>query len=252
MDLSNLDWVTPLDVVGIAAIWVRLSLAGDPPDVILPKKVDVRSYLVDVGLDRVIPGHWGTGGGCTGEEPWLKLSQFKSSNEWDDRLRTLWPEAAIALGDPKLTTATIEIMSELIDNATTHGNSDVGTFVCAQKYSGTTSQLPAGVWIGIADAGVGIPAHLRRNAKYRDIQDDRKLIQLARKPWVTGTNERRGWGLVETFENATDVGPSHLLMRSGRGEGKFRLRSGLPVWAKYSEVKPALTGTWIHLQIIGP
>jgi hypothetical protein len=30
---------------------------------------------------------------------------------------------------------------------------------------------------------------------------DKVLIGLARKAWVTGTAERRGWRLVEVFEN---------------------------------------------------
>jgi hypothetical protein len=143
----------------------------------------------------------------------------------------------------------LEAVSELIDNAATHGRSDVGTFVCAQRYSGATSHLPPGIWIGVADAGVGVPSHLRQNPRYARIGDDAELIRLARKPGVTGTRDHRGWGLPEAFEDATEVGPSQVVIRSERGEGGFRLRQGLSVSARYRQRLPSLPGTWIHLRV---
>jgi hypothetical protein len=216
-----------------------MATVGGPPEVLLPRNDEVRAYLVDIGLDRVIPGDWGQGGGCSVEAPWLPLTWLKSGDEWDDLLRDVWPATAEAFGDPKLTSNTIDLMSELIDNAATHGQSAVGTFVCGQRYTGSTSLLPPGVWVGIADAGV------------RDIADDRRLIGMARKPWVTGTADRRGWGLVEAFDGAAEVGPSWVVIRSGRGEGNFRLAQGVPLSARYRTIAPSLPGTWIHVRVGG-
>src|SRR2546423_301324 len=139
----------------------------------------------------------------------------------------------------------MEAISELIDNAATHGRSGVGTLVCAQRYTGATSHLPPGIWVGIADAGVGVPAHLRRNPKYRDIAEDEQLIRLAKEPGVTGTADQRGWGLPEAFDDATEVGPSRVVIRSAHGEGAFLLRQGQAVAARYRQLIPALPGTWV-------
>ncbi|MHB8438516.1 MAG: hypothetical protein ACYDD4_05060 [Acidimicrobiales bacterium] len=237
--------------MALAVIWTRLAADGKPPTVVPPTADEVRAYLVDVGLDRVMQAEWGSGGGCQVETPWLPLTRIASPHEWDDLLVTLWPSTAERFGDPEVTGRTIETMSELIDNAATHGQSDVGTFICGQRYTGTTSQLPSGIWVGIADAGVGLPSHLRRNPKYTGIDDDNELIRRAREPWVTGTTERRGWGLVEVFEGAAKVGPSWVALRSERGEGTFRLLEGSRLSARYRTISPASPGTWIHLRIAG-
>ncbi|MGH8987956.1 MAG: hypothetical protein ACRDXC_05065 [Acidimicrobiales bacterium] len=185
------------------------------------------------------------------DPPWLPLTRVVSSDAWDDLQGELWPTAATALGDITLTRRTFEILGELVDNAATHGASEAGTFVCAQRYSGSTSRLPPGVWLGIADAGVGVPNHLRRNPKYEGIVRDADLIVLARREWVTGTAERRGWGLVEVFEAAAASGPSQILIRSGGGEGDFRVRRGKRIYVRKRDVLPSVPGTWIHMRVEG-
>jgi hypothetical protein len=144
---------------------------------------------------------------------------------------------------------TIDIISELVDNATTHGNSPIGTFVCAQRYTGETSGHAPGIWVGIADAGIGIPDHLRGNPRFTTIRSDVELIRRARQPWVTGTRDRRGWGLVEVFQDAAASGPSDLLIRSGRGEGMFKVREGTRVQARYRLLRRRVPGAWLHVRI---
>ena len=244
-------WATPFDVAALAALWLGQEVRGHAPALELPADPAVRAYLVDMGLDRVIPGPWGPGGGCVVDPPWLMLTRLAAGDEWDDLQRNLWPAARQALGKYELAQRTLDILGELVDNAATHGESAVGTLVCAQRYTGATSGLPAGVWLGVADAGVGIPAHLRRNPKYADETSDLKLIALARRRWVTGTADRRGWGLVDVFENAAAAGPSRVIIRSGRGEGDFRLRPGRRVRPRYSALARALPGTWVHVQVEG-
>ena len=249
IDLSELEWITPFEVASIAAMWSRLAAAGSPPYVELPHDDIVRSYLVDIGLDKLIPGRWGEGGGSAVESPWLPLTRLENGNEWDDIVQNLWPDVAGQFADPDLTRNTMELLGELVDNAVTHGRSAAGTYVCAQRYTGATSRLPAGIWIGVADSGVGVPAHLRRNPKYADIPDDRELIRLSRQPWVTGTKEKRGWGLVEVFDSATEAGPARIVIRSGGAQGEFRLRSGVRVSARYRSMRPLVPGTLIHVRL---
>jgi hypothetical protein len=251
MDLSGLTWATPFDIAALAAVWTRTALAGNPPEVVLPDDPTVRAYLVDVGLSDVIPGDWGSGGGCAVDLPWLPLTRVATADAWDDLQRQLWPAAMAALGDSVLARRTLEILGELVDNAATHGASDVGTFVCAQRYTGSTSGLPRGVWLGVADAGIGVPNHLRLNPKYAGIARDSDLIVLARKEWITGTADQRGWGLVEVFEAAVASGPSRVLIRSFAGEGEFRLRPDQRLYVRKRDVEPRVPGTWIHLRIEG-
>jgi len=254
-DLSELSWVTPFDVAALAAVWLGLDSQGQDretsPSVVLPRDRTVRAYLVDMGLHSFLPGDWGDGGGCAVDPPWLRLTRVESADAWDDLQSDLWPVARETLGDYDLTQRTLDILGELVDNAATHGRSPVGTFVCAQTYTGTTSGLPPGVWLGIADGGVGIPAHLRRNPKYAAIARDEELIGLARKEWVTGTTDRRGWGLVEVFENATAAGPSQVVIRSGRGQGDFRLRPNARSSTRFTSLDAPVPGTWIHVRVEG-
>lgn len=251
MDLSGLTWATPFDVAAIAALWLRMESLGLSPTLVPPSDPTVRAYLVDMGLDDFLPGDWGVGGGCAVDLPWLRLTRVRSADEWDELQRALWPMALAVLGHYDLTQRTLNILGELVDNATTHGQSDVGTLVCAQRYTGTTSGLRPGVSMGIVDAGVGIPDHLRRNPKYARIEADTRLIGLARRQWVTGTADRRGWGLVEVFENVTAARPSQVLIRSGHGEGDYRLRPSGRLHARYRTVEPAVPGTWVHVHVEG-
>ena len=178
----------------------------------------MRAYLVDAGLADILPGAWDVSGASHADPPLIRLTRLDTAEAWDDLLPEILPPTFKVLGDPELGRRTFDILSELIDNAGTHGRSTAGTFVCAQRYTGSTSGLEPGVWLGIADGGRGIPNHLRLNPKYSHVERDEQLIQLARRPWVTGTADHRGWGLVEVFEEATAAGPSEVLIRSGRGE----------------------------------
>jgi hypothetical protein len=248
-DLTELEWATPYDVVVLAVLWRQFAGKASTMSVVLPRDPQVRAYLVDIGLNTVIPGPWGGGGGSAVEQPLVRLTHLPTGEAWDEALNTVRPSVGAALGDATLAKGVIEIMSELIDNAATHGRSSVGTYVCAQRHTGAVSGHDPGVWVGIADAGVGIPNHLRRNHRYAAIQDDAELIRLARRPWVTGTADRRGWGLVEVFGEATASGPSDVLIRSGAGEGTFRLREGAKPHARYRHLPRPTMGTWIHVRI---
>lgn len=251
IDLGDLEWATPYDVVALAVIWTRLQQSGRPATIELPRDPRVRGYLMDVGLAEVIPAEWNASPASAIDPPLIRLVRVETGDAWDEQQPQLWAAARAVLDDSDLVRRTFEILGELVDNAATHGHSAAGTFVCAQRYTGTSSGLQPGVWLGVADGGQGIPAHLRLNPKYREVKDDEQLIRLCRRPWVTGTRDRRGWGLVEVFEEAAKAGPSAVIIRSGRGQGLFRLRSTAVPYARYMQIRPAVQGAWIHLLLEG-
>jgi hypothetical protein len=239
--LTEVSWLTPFDVVAVASLRARLAAEGLPPTLVPPQTPAVREYLAAVGLiddGAEKPAPRGLA---------LALLQLPTADAWDDLLGEIAPDFVSALPDgfgPR----GLDVLGELIDNAGTHGNSEAGTFVCAQCYEGGCG-LPAGLWLGVADAGPGIPGHLRLNPRYAEVDRDEELIRLARRPWVTGTRDHRGWGLVAVFEGAAGTTEGDILIRSGSGVGSFRARPQGGPFARYGARAPRLPGTWVHVRL---
>jgi hypothetical protein len=248
IDLSGLEWASPYDLVALLVIFGLRREAGEEPAIVLPSDPAVRARLRSAGLAESLPGSWGVEDREEAPLPLLPITRLAAAEDWDFLLTDLWGDIHATGVDGALLRPTFEILSELVDNAATHGHSPVGTFLTA-CYCPSQGDLPPGVWLAIADGGRGIPAHLRLNPKYRGVGADERLIQLARRPWVTGTRDRRGWGLVEVFEQASSLGASEMLIRSGAGEGHFLLRPGLAPHARYIRFSPRVPGTWIHLRL---
>lgn len=239
IDLTEVSLLTPFDIVAIASLRARLQIEGNPPELILPHDDAVREYMSAAGL---LGGETAPAQGLV-----IGLRQLPNADAWDDLLPEIIPDLFGGLPDGNLARRGLDALSELIDNAGTHGLSAAGAFVCAQYYRG--ADLPAGLWLAVADAGPGIPAHLRLNPLYAGLEQDEQLIRLARRPWVTGTRDRRGWGLVSVFESAAGSRGGEVLIRSGGGEGFFRPRPQGPPYARYYARKPRLPGTWVHARL---
>ena len=82
---------------------------------------------------------------------------------------------------------------ELIDNAASHGHSQLGAFLCAQTYTGATSGR-AGFEFAVCDTGIGVLAHLRGNPAYLGVPDSRTAPRLgtpARRIGDDGTARQR-------------------------------------------------------------
>ena len=225
-------------------LWTRLDVEGRPPALIEPRDLAVGRYLREIGFTE-LTGAKERARTATGHQPLISLTRLAAAEDWDDMLSDLWP-AGVVLPDPGLVKRMIYILSELIDNATSHGRSAAGTFIAAERHPGS-----AGISLAVADGGRGIPSHLRLNPRYREIAEDPELIRLARRPEVTGTRDRRGWGLAEVFEQAGEVGPSQVVIRSGRGQGEFLLRPDQVPYARYGGARPGIPGTWVHVRL-GP
>ena len=247
IDLGAAGWPCPYDLVALASTLARLREAGRPPALLPPRDPAVAAYLGGVGIQELDAGR-GEPLTQPPESALVPLQRLDSAEDWDFLLPDLWTAGSEQLGEPDLVRSVLEILSELIDNAATHGASEIGTYVCAQRYE-PGGPLAPGIWLAVADGGRGIPGHLRLNPKYSGERKDEQLIRLARRPWVTGTRDRRGWGLVQVFEDAAELGFGEAVIRSGAGEGRFLLRHGRPPFARYRSLRSRVPGTLVHLRI---
>lgn len=246
LDLTSVEWVTPFDAVTIAIEYRRALKSGRSPKVLPPRDPDVRSYLVALGLSEHVPDGWGHDDHVATHPPLVPLLRLGHPYDWDNAADRAWPQVRTALGSRESADNLFQILGEVVDNAVTHGKSPEGAFVCAQFHTGTTTRLGPGIWVAVADAGVGIPAHLRRHPLWQSVGSDEKLIGRARQAGVTGTTDHRGYGLFEAFEAATALGRGMVLIRSGMGEARFWLGDGRVETARYRRLRHPVRGTWVH------
>jgi hypothetical protein len=246
LDLSTLEFATPLDVAGAAML---SNLATGDVTIVLPSQPRVGNYLAAMGfLDAVPPtaeivgrrpGHRGV------PAPSIPILKFSHPDEWDDLAnRNILRYLQMHLG-PAGAANVVEIIGELADNAGTHGASTAGYYVAGQFYTGRTSRMPKGMWIAVVDAGIGIRRHLAASGLHPVIASDAEAIQLAARPGITGTMPPRGYGLVDVRRFARRLGPGRVVIRSGDGAGLFALRPPAGRTAWYRTLVRGIPGTWV-------
>ncbi len=218
LDLSEVAFVCPLDLVAIAA-WSTSLPAERRGEVVLPAS-PTASYLERMELLKFLRAEgWIVPRPET--LPWedlpdrlLEVTSLADPEAVDilaDRLPRLW---AGLTGDPKRSRALHFAFGELSDNAATHSGA-APILVAAQRYTGATSPHPARLELAVADAGVGIPEHLRGNPRYTHLEDDAEAIAEALRPGVSGTRDRRGYGFFDVLREMSEVGPGSLFIVSG-------------------------------------
>jgi anti-sigma regulatory factor (Ser/Thr protein kinase) len=111
----------------------------------------------------------------------IPLTQIRTNDDLKQAITNLVPllHAPPAVADPIR-----YVFSEMVRNALEHSRSPVGAFVCAQYYRESKR-----IAIGIADAGIGIPDHMRRSHSFGS---SKEALTLALQPGITGTTSRIG------------------------------------------------------------
>jgi len=160
-----------------------------------------------------------------------------------DRLPRLW---AGRTGDPKRSRSLHFAFGELSDNATTHSGA-APLFVAAQRYTGATSPHAARLELAVADAGVGIPEHLRRNPQYADLQGDAEAIAEALRPGVSGTRDRRGYGFFDVLREMSEVGSGELFVVSGGAA--LSVPFGMPGRRRKWALEGSIQGSWVQVRL---
>lgn len=251
LDLSRLEFVSPLDLVALAA-WSESLPVARRGKVVLPENEDVPSYLERMDLlPWMRTSGWEVPPAPSGPRRELfhklielvVLPDFDAVEDFADRLPRL-----LARQDPRLmrTPALGFASGELCDNAISHsGESPI--FVAAQRYTGRTSRSVARLELAVADIGIGIPSHLRGNPRYAHVDGDPEAIALALKPGVTGTRDRRGYGFFDVLRSAKQVGTGELLILSGKGRAVVPFGEG-GRRSRFSLLEDALPGTWVMIR----
>ena len=251
LDLSGLTFASPFDLVGLATL-----VLATPPEYEIgltpPSDAGVANYLLRMDLLRLVESRVHVDPPFAPEQPrvgspaLIELRALAYPDQFDDESEDLWPRLLSRLPQA-VCVALFEILGELVDNAATHGRSPCGTLIAAQYYSGATSGMPEGFWIGVADAGIGIRNHLRQNPAYAaKVPTDAAAIRLAVRRGVTGTVDRRGYGLPTALAEAGSLAPGRVTIRSGTGEATFYVGASCVETARYRVARP-IPGTWVHV-----
>jgi hypothetical protein len=137
-------------------------------------------------------------------------------------------------------------IGEMCDNAISHGRSEHGVYVAAQRYQSTRCVL------AIGDLGIGIPAHLRR--QHPELIDDGDAIAAATRQGITGvageTAQHRGNGYYHVVEEMQTTRIPRGVLRVWAGNGRFSMSmiEGQTMRRGWSTQEPT-AGTWVRLEL---
>ncbi|MGW7824115.1 hypothetical protein ACWGLF_39820 [Streptomyces puniciscabiei] len=255
IDADRLEFASPLDLAATAALAHAYTAADVPAALVLPADPAVASYLRRMDLlDRLPAGA-------------LVIGQLPPQERRDHATRLLevtplTPNNAEVIVERVGRVATANLgqhfgarafkaMGELIDNATTHGRGGTGAYICAQAYTGRTTDHP-GLQVAVCDTGVGVLAHLRRNPQHASVADHVEALQSALQPGVSGTGEQRGNGLPDLLTESSPTGDTLLILRSGNGLISARRGPGTGTMADGVRSAGRVAGTWAWLSVTYP
>jgi hypothetical protein len=254
LDLSNLNFVDPLFLVRLRAFLDWHAGRGHEIVVERPKSAHVRNYLARMGVCDQLPA------GCTFDvgqvaakphpDVLIPLTHMHNRND-----ATALDEAVADLLGAQFTgklarcgDAFTMTIGEICDNAVSHGASEHGVYVAAQRYQSKRCVL------AIGDLGIGIPKHLRR--QHPHLTDDGDAIAEATKQGVTGVPgaeaQHRGNGYYHVVdEMQTTQIPSGLLrVWSGYGRFSLAMTDGRQTMRRgWSTDDERTCGTWVRLEL---
>lgn len=249
LDLSALRFVEPLFLLRLAAALDRFASSGTLLGVRLPDIPDVREYLSWMDVNGPLPTEAriplpdiGLRDRSDVLVPVTRLRDVQSIDSLTHQLAQVMDAHFTGRLQPMVSPVLVAV-TELCENATTHGANPLGAWVAVQRYK------PGRCVVGIGDLGVGIPKHIRQTV--RALPDDGAAIARATQKGTTGTYEDRGNGYSGLLSKLRTSGVPRARLRIWSGGGRFTVsvrpertvhRLGRPVDAKTD-------GTWIGLDL---
>lgn len=253
IDLTQLRFPDPLLLVRLRAV-IDWHCARDiPVHVICPRQEAARTYLERMHLSDKLPTgcvcNLGVLGADEHSSVLIPIRRLKIPTDGDDLEQEL---ESLYLGHfdgplAKLADAFTITVSEISDNATTHGHVHGSVaYVAAQRYKHNRCVL------AIGDLGIGIPTHIRRQLP--DLNDDGDAIREATKEGQSGTGlSERGYGYQYVIEAMREqqVPWGELRIWSGRGRFRIETQQGIQLRRRAWSVEHATSGAWIRLELLG-
>jgi anti-sigma regulatory factor (Ser/Thr protein kinase) len=212
IDLAEVKFAEPTLALRLAASASVHRCAEVPFLIAAPRDESVRAYLARAGLAREM----GLPEPSPSDDILLPATRIQECSEVEpvgerlqEALEALVP-ASFDAGKEALMCA----YSELCDNACTHGESEHGTFVLAQRYG------PQHLVLAIGDLGKGIPDHLASAQPQLEEEHSGSRIARALEPGISGAEgTERGDGLPDilTAIGEPQLADSQLRIWSGEG-----------------------------------
>jgi hypothetical protein len=254
IDARRLTFLSPLDLTGLAV------LAHAHPErsevrLLLPSDANIASYIDRMDLLTHLPagctvlGLASRGGRSDRSGTLLEVTRVADATDAERACARVASLARQRFG-PATAHAVFTALGELLDNAITHGASAVGVYVAAQTYTGVTSRQP-GLEFAVCDAGDGVLAHLRGNPPYARFRHPATALRYALQPGVTGTRDRRGYGLPDTVNQAGRNGLAHLALRTDDALARITVRRAR--WRQQIDTsRTPVGGTWAWMRVNTP
>ncbi|MFC9650943.1 hypothetical protein [Streptomyces sp. NPDC056937] len=252
VDATRLCFASPLDLAAVAALARRGSMAGLGTELRLPTNASVASYVQRMDLIECLPPETR----IVGHLP-FDIRNDRRSILLETSPLTVDTVANVGKRIAQLAEAGLgeaagrrvsRSIGELIDNAVSHGADSSAAFIAAQIYTGRTTG-ERGLEVAICDTGVGVLGHLRRNPMHKGVMTSVDALRRALEPGVTGTDELRGHGLTDALSHAGAGSPARLVLRSGDGLVRARLRPATVRGSRRESSPDWVDGTWAWLRV---
>lgn len=242
IDLSDVRHMKPYGVAIVAAMAELSSLQGNPVTYLEPRDEQIRDHLTRLGLPAIV-------GQCdpmrVAPRPTnlpIRIEKTRSDNTGFEVAEMLVRELGYDLPGG-LEYQIAENIDEMVLNALTHSESEVGCVIVGQAFP-QASVLE----VAILDLGITIPTHLGRAVP--GLPDDATAIEKAIEDGVTGTKIRNRFG-----EPNSGAGLNNLAEHLAATGGELAILSGSAIvwmnslgkWGRDDLYGPRFEGTLVNI-----
>lgn len=251
LDARRLAFVSPLELTAIPALARTAHDIGQATTILVPADDDVTSYMQRMNVFQSLPGNAKIIGHLPHQErsdrSTVLIEVTRLTPQSDGELADRIGELAVAHLGPGPGRRVFQSAGELIDNAISHGHSDLGAFLAAQTYTGKSSRR-RGLEFAVCDTGIGVLSHLKNNPLHGQTADAETALRLALRRGVSGTTDPRGNGLYDLFDVAKAGGYARLVLRSEHGLANILAR-GQDQRRMFRTVADPIRGTWAWFRV---
>jgi len=242
IDLSDVRHMKPYGVAIVAAMAELSSLQGNPVTYLEPRDEQMRDHLTRLGLPAIVGQRDPTRVAPRTTNLPIRIEKTRSDNTGSEVAEMLVRELGYDLPGG-LEYQIAENIDEMVLNALTHSESEVGCVIVGQAFP-QTSVLE----VAILDLGITIPTHLGRAVP--GLPDDATAIEKAIEDGVTGTKIRNRFG-----EPNSGAGLNNLAEHLAATGGELAILSGSAIvwmnslgkWGRDDLYGPRFEGTLVNI-----